>query len=270
MGTLSKALGSYGGYLCASRAVIDLVKTRARTLIYSTGLPPANVAAALAALDIIGAEPELSSRPLANAQAFTRACNLPLAQSAIVPLIIGDELAALFAQEAEQLGEIFEGGAGGVLVGRRGEDGFGAAERGSLLVEELAVIVEAAPLFLQAAEFVLQRLHPLVGRKVEIGGAGGDVEDRGLRRAAAGDLQRLFDQGGWQVGEHDFERAGRGHGDGRGARDDGAIGINGDSGDAGIGVGGAKAEGGRQNPESSGEGKTEGFHRAKFGTYLEE
>ncbi len=43
MGTLSKALGSYGGYLCASAPVIDLVKTRARTLIYSTGLPPASV-----------------------------------------------------------------------------------------------------------------------------------------------------------------------------------------------------------------------------------
>ena len=46
MGTLSKALGSYGGYLCASAPVIDLIKTRARTLIYSTALPPASVAAA--------------------------------------------------------------------------------------------------------------------------------------------------------------------------------------------------------------------------------
>ena len=44
MGTLSKAVGGYGGYLCASRAVIDLVRNRARTLIYSTGLPPATVA----------------------------------------------------------------------------------------------------------------------------------------------------------------------------------------------------------------------------------
>ncbi len=40
MGTLSKAVGSYGGYLCASRAVCDLIRTRARTLIYSTGLLP--------------------------------------------------------------------------------------------------------------------------------------------------------------------------------------------------------------------------------------
>jgi 8-amino-7-oxononanoate synthase len=99
MGTLSKALGSYGGYLCASNAVIDLVKTRARTLIYSTGLPPACVAAALAALDIIEADPELAGRPLARAQSFTRACDLPLAQSPIVPIVMGSEIAALEAQQ---------------------------------------------------------------------------------------------------------------------------------------------------------------------------
>src|SRR6516162_3753412 len=53
MGTLSKALGSYGGYICASAAVVDLIRNRARTVIYSTGLPPAIVAAAIAALDVI-------------------------------------------------------------------------------------------------------------------------------------------------------------------------------------------------------------------------
>jgi 8-amino-7-oxononanoate synthase len=99
MGTLSKALGSYGGYLCASRAVIDLIATRARTLIYSTALPPANAAAALAALDLIEADPALAARPLAKAQRFTRACNLPLAQSPIVPLLLGAETAALEAQQ---------------------------------------------------------------------------------------------------------------------------------------------------------------------------
>lgn len=100
MGTLSKALGSYGGYICASAAVIDLLKTRARTLIYSTGLPPASVAAALAALDIVESDPALTARPLAKAQAFTSACNLPLATSQIVPVVLGDPLAAL---EASQL-----------------------------------------------------------------------------------------------------------------------------------------------------------------------
>src|SRR3954452_1019522 len=44
MGTLSKAIGGYGGYLCASAAVIELIRNRARSFVYSTGLPPANVA----------------------------------------------------------------------------------------------------------------------------------------------------------------------------------------------------------------------------------
>jgi len=99
MGTLSKAIGSYGGYLCASQPVIDLIKTRARTFVYSTGLPPASVAAAIAALDIIESDPALTARPLANAQSFTRALNLPLAQSPIVPVILNDEMRALEAQQ---------------------------------------------------------------------------------------------------------------------------------------------------------------------------
>lgn len=97
IGTLSKALGSYGGYLCASQAVIDLVKTRARTFVYSTALPPASVAAGLAALDIVESDPEFCAKPLAKARRFTRALNLPDAQSAIVPVVIGDAAAALAA-----------------------------------------------------------------------------------------------------------------------------------------------------------------------------
>jgi len=95
MGTLSKAVGGYGGYICASRAVIDLIRTRARTLIYSTGLPPGTVAAAIAALEIIVREPELCAVPLRKARRFSRAMNLPEAQSPIVPLIIGDAARAL-------------------------------------------------------------------------------------------------------------------------------------------------------------------------------
>ena len=100
IGTLSKALGGYGGYLCASRAVIDLVRNRARTLIYSTGLPPATVAAAIAAIDLIEREPALAARPLAKATMFTAKAGLPQAQSAIVPVVIGEASAALMASEA--------------------------------------------------------------------------------------------------------------------------------------------------------------------------
>jgi 8-amino-7-oxononanoate synthase len=99
VGTLSKAVGAYGGYLCASRAVIDLMRSRARTLIYSTALPPMIVAAAIAALDIIQRDPVYAAEPLRKARLFTRALNLPEAQSAIVPLIVGDAAAALAASD---------------------------------------------------------------------------------------------------------------------------------------------------------------------------
>ncbi|MEQ9555277.1 MAG: 8-amino-7-oxononanoate synthase [Rhodospirillales bacterium] len=99
MGTLSKAVGGYGGYLCASKAVIDLMKTRCRTLIYSTGLPPATVAAAIAALDIIEGDPEYAARPVKKAQRFTRRLGLPAAESPIVPILLGDSARTMAAQK---------------------------------------------------------------------------------------------------------------------------------------------------------------------------
>ena len=97
MGTLSKAVGAYGGYLCASAPVIDLIRNRARTLIYSTGLPPACAAASIAALDLIEREPGYAALPVQKAKAFTKAAGLPEAQSPIVPVIIGEEEATLAA-----------------------------------------------------------------------------------------------------------------------------------------------------------------------------
>lgn len=99
MGTLSKAIGSYGGYLCASQPVIDLIRTRARTLIYSTGLAPASAAAAIAALDLIEREPDYAATPLRKARLFTESAGLPIARSPIVPLLLGDEKAALAASQ---------------------------------------------------------------------------------------------------------------------------------------------------------------------------
>jgi 8-amino-7-oxononanoate synthase len=97
IGTLSKALGSYGGYVCGSQPVIDLIRNRARPLIYSTGLPPASIAAAIAALNLVEAEPGLAARPLTKARAFTEAAGLPVAESAIVPVVIGEASAAVEA-----------------------------------------------------------------------------------------------------------------------------------------------------------------------------
>lgn len=99
MGTLSKAIGAYGGYLCASNAVIDLMRNRARTLIYSTGLPPSAVAAAIASLDLIEREPAYAALPVQKAKAFTQRVGLPEAQSPIVPVVIGAEEATLAASQ---------------------------------------------------------------------------------------------------------------------------------------------------------------------------
>lgn len=97
MGTLSKAVGGYGGYLCASKPVIDLLKSRAGSFVYSTGLPPATVAAASAALDVIASDPTTVAKPLAKARLFTRALGLAPAESAIVPVVLGAAKKALAA-----------------------------------------------------------------------------------------------------------------------------------------------------------------------------
>ena len=97
MGTLSKAIGGYGGYLCAAHPVIELMRNRARTFVYSTGLPPATVAAASAALDLIAREPDYAARPLTHARLFTQRLGLAEAQSPIVPVIVGEAEAAMQA-----------------------------------------------------------------------------------------------------------------------------------------------------------------------------
>lgn len=62
VGTLSKALGSLGGYVAGSATLIDFLRNRAPTWIYTTGLSPADTAAALAAIQIVQAEPERRDR----------------------------------------------------------------------------------------------------------------------------------------------------------------------------------------------------------------
>jgi 8-amino-7-oxononanoate synthase len=100
MGTLSKAVGAYGGYLCTDRDTAEFIRHRARSLIYSTGLPPGTLAAIDAALDLIEHDAELVERPLMLARRFTDAFDLPPAQSAIVPVILGDPARALVAAQA--------------------------------------------------------------------------------------------------------------------------------------------------------------------------
>ena len=90
LGTLSKALGCAGGFVVGSQTLIDLLRNRARSLIYSTALPPAVCAAAAAAVEFVmsDAGAQRRDRLWDNVRALG-------AQSAIHPVIIGDERAAV-------------------------------------------------------------------------------------------------------------------------------------------------------------------------------
>ncbi len=99
MGTLSKAVGGFGGYVCTSKKVADFLRNKSRSLIYSTALPPMVLAAAIAAIDIITSDKELIKKPLENARYFTEVLGLPEAQSPIVPLILGEAAKAIEASK---------------------------------------------------------------------------------------------------------------------------------------------------------------------------
>ena len=74
VGTLGKALGSYGAYVCASHEITELLVNAARPFIFSTGLPPPSVGAASAALEILASEPERVERLRHNADACAPSC----------------------------------------------------------------------------------------------------------------------------------------------------------------------------------------------------
>jgi 8-amino-7-oxononanoate synthase len=94
MGTLSKAAGAYGGYVCGSKPLINLLVNQARSLIFSTGLPPSVIASAHAAIQIMRQKPERIEALWNNIRAFADRMGLR-PQSAIVPLIIGEPEKAL-------------------------------------------------------------------------------------------------------------------------------------------------------------------------------
>lgn len=105
MGTLSKAVGAYGGYVATSKKVADLLRNKSRSLVYSTGLPPSVISSAIEALDVIENDKELCGKPLANARYFTKLLGVADATSPIVPLILGDEHKAIAAsQELKEYG----------------------------------------------------------------------------------------------------------------------------------------------------------------------
>jgi 8-amino-7-oxononanoate synthase len=96
VGTLSKALGSMGGFVAASRSVIDLLVNAARPFIFSTALSPADAGAALAAIRIVGSPEGEALVAKLRRHVEVVAAGHP---SPIVPMIVGEEAAAVAASQ---------------------------------------------------------------------------------------------------------------------------------------------------------------------------
>ena len=95
VGTLGKALGGYGAYVCGSAALVDFLINSARPFIFSTAPPPPAVAAAQAALELIAGQPRLVERLGANAAALREGLRseglAPIgSDTQIVPLVVGE------------------------------------------------------------------------------------------------------------------------------------------------------------------------------------
>ena len=105
MGTLGKALGGIGAYVAGSRALIDWLVNRARSFVYTTGMPPASAASALAALDLVEREPERRQRLWDNTRFLSDGLRglgyrLGETRSQILPIIVGDARQTMSLAEA--------------------------------------------------------------------------------------------------------------------------------------------------------------------------
>jgi glycine C-acetyltransferase len=95
VGTLSKAIGSLGGYVAGSRSLIEFLKQRARPFLFSTSHPPSVTATCLAALDVLLEEPQIIDRLWDNTRFFKAGLaslgfDTGLSESPITPVMVGD------------------------------------------------------------------------------------------------------------------------------------------------------------------------------------
>jgi len=105
VGTLSKAIGALGGYVCGSRDLIDYLYHRARPFLFSTSHPPSVAATCIAAFDLLESEPERIERLWANTEYFrgqlesagfdTGGRTTPKSETPITPIILGDGRATM-------------------------------------------------------------------------------------------------------------------------------------------------------------------------------
>src|SRR4051794_15129522 len=110
VGTLSKAIGAIGGYVCGSRDLIEFLYHRARPFLFSTGHPPSVTATCIAAFDVLQNEPERIERLWKNTKFFKKelgtlgfnigGVNTPASETPITPIIVGEgRLAMEFSRE---------------------------------------------------------------------------------------------------------------------------------------------------------------------------
>jgi len=101
MGTLSKTLGSCGGYICGSRDLIEILKYQAPGFVYSVGLSPPGAAAALAALEILKSDPQRVAKLQANGRLFLEEAKkhgldtMTSAGYSVVPVMVGCSVRAV-------------------------------------------------------------------------------------------------------------------------------------------------------------------------------
>ena len=110
VGTLSKAIGALGGYVCGSRDLIDFLYHRARPFLFSTSHPPSVAATCIAAFDVLEQEPQLMEKLWENTRYFKKELgnlgfniggrNTPASETPITPIIVGEgRLAMQFSRE---------------------------------------------------------------------------------------------------------------------------------------------------------------------------
>ena len=157
VGTLSKAIGVLGGYVCGSRDLIDFLYHRARPFLFSTSHPPAVAAACLAAFDVLEQEPQRMENLWKKTRYFKQGLtsagfNTGISETPITPVIVGE---ARVAHELSR--ELF---AAGVLATGIG---FPTVAKGKARVRTIVTATHTKPELDQALE-VFQK----VGKKMGI------------------------------------------------------------------------------------------------------
>jgi glycine C-acetyltransferase len=161
VGTLSKAIGALGGYVCGSRDLIDFLYHRARPFLFSTSHPPSVAATCIAAFDVLDEEPERIEKLWQNTRFFKQELgllgyniggrNTPASETPITPIIIGEGRATMEFSKA-----LFEEGVMGTGLA------FPTVPEGKARVRAIVTAAHTTDELTQALE-VLKRVGKRMG-----------------------------------------------------------------------------------------------------------